>query len=214
MDLPVILLGAGGHAKVLINILNIIRRKVIGIVTPDEHLWGMSMSGIPVLGGDNTIETYLSGEIEVVNGIGSIGDPTKRVGIFDRMKNRGYKFVTLIHPSAILSEDVVLGEGTQIMAGTVIQPGCRIGVNVLVNTSVTMDHDCNIGDHVHLATGATLAGEVYVGSKTHIGASAVIIQGVSIGESSLIGAGSVIIEDIPSGVKAFGVPARTIGQNR
>jgi len=214
MNRPVILLGTGGHAKVLLDMLRSTGREVKGILIPEREHWGKDIWGIPVVGGDERINDYRPGDIEIVNGIGSVGDASIRIKVFTDMKRKGFQFATVIHPSAIIAGDVSIGEGVQVMAGAVIQPGCRIGENVIVNTGVIIDHDCRIEDHVHLAPGVVLSGEVNIGSKTHIGIGASVIQGVTVGGSALIAAGAVVVSDIPEGVLASGIPARIVKQKR
>ncbi len=208
MNPPVIILGAGGHAKVLLDIILASGREIKGILAPDRNFWGKEIKGIPIIGGDDCIDDYRPGDIEIVNGIGSIGDPSVRTKVFTAMKNKGFSFVTVIHLSAVIGSNIVFGEGVQIMAGAIIQPGCRIGDNVIVNSGVIMDHDCRIGDHVHLAPGVVLSGEVNIGPKTHIGTGACLIQGITIGGSAMIAAGAVVVNDIPEGMLARGVPAQ------
>lgn len=210
MSLPLILIGAGGHAKVLVDALRLAGREVKGILTLERALWGKAVWGIPVVGEDDRINDYRPGEIEIVNGIGSVGDPSTRIKVYMAMKDKGFSFATVIHPSAIISGDVSLGEGVQVMAGAIIQPGCRIGDNVIVNTGAMIDHDCCIGNHVHLTTGVVLSGEVKVGPKTHIGTGASVIQGIAIGGSVLVAAGSAVVREIPDNVRVRGVPAEIV----
>jgi len=205
-------LGNGGHAKVLIDILLVNHISNIGMTDSQPEKTGSKILGIPVIGSDDILAQYPPETIELANGIGTAGNPEKRIRIFQHLKEKGYRFPTVIHPSAIIAMDVVIGEGTQIMAGAIVQPGCRVGVNAIINTGAMIDHDCHIGDHVHLAPGVVLSGEVKVGNRSHIGTAAAVIQGVSIGESARIGAGAVVVSDIPLGVKAIGVPARVVKQ--
>jgi len=205
MNLPLIILGAGGHARVLLEALRGAGREVKGIMTPEKELWGKDIYGALVIGDDDCINNYDQDEINVVNGIGSVGDPSIRIKTYTNIKEKGFSFATVVHPSAIISRDVVLSEGSQVMAGAVIQPGCFIGENVIVNTGAILDHDCRVGSHVHIAPGVVLSGGVVVGAKTHIGTGACVIQGVVIGESVLVFAGAVIVRDIPNGSRVRGV---------
>lgn len=207
--LPKILLGAGGHAKVLLDVLDLNKQEVIGALTPDRQLWGGKINETPVLGGDDQIERYSPGEIELVNGIGTVGNLEKRIETFEKFKNKGFHFASAIHPSAIISKNVFMGEGVQVMAGCVIQPGCKILENTIINTSVSVDHDCHIGTNCHLAPGVTLSGQVDIGDGTYVGTNATIIQGTSMGSECFIAAGSVVVSDIEDNIKVKGVPAKS-----
>lgn len=208
MSLPVLILGAGGHAKVLIDALLAGSAAIAGLVDSDPGLSGTSVLGIPILGGDDVVTDFPPAEILLVDGLGSVGLPLRRHRLFNRFKDLGYSFATVVHPSAVVACDVALGEGTQVMAGAVIQPGTRIGVNVIINTRASVDHDCVIGDHAHLAPGVTLSGGVQVGAGCHLGTAATVIQGVVIGAQSLVAAGAVVTCDLDAGAKVRGVPAR------
>ncbi|MEI7818263.1 MAG: acetyltransferase [Desulfuromonadales bacterium] len=208
MNMPVIILGAGGHAKVLIDSLLTASAVIVGIVDPDPALIGVKILSVPVLGGDDVVNEFPNAEILLVNALGSIGLPIKRKQLFDKFRGIGYKFVKVVHPSAIVASDVVLGAGAQVMAGAVIQTGSRIGINSIINTRASVDHDCIIGDHVHISPGVTISGGVTVGACSHIGTGASVIQGISIGNGCLVAAGAVVTKDISDGEKVRGVPAR------
>ena len=210
MARPVIIIGAGGHTKVLIATLILLRREIIGVMEANHEKQGGLLSTIPIIGGDEAIKNYKPEGIELVNGIGSAGSPHRRMEIYQKFKKQGYQFAGVVHPSAIVMSDVQFGEGVQIMAGAIIQPGVCIGDNAIINTGVILDHDCIIGEHTHIAPGAVLSGGVHIGVGSHVGTSATIIQGIQIGENSIIGAGAVVIKNIPAGSKAVGVPSRDI----
>ncbi|RPI72710.1 MAG: acetyltransferase [Desulfobacteraceae bacterium] len=210
MTLPVILIGAGDHAKVLLSTLKALNREVLGLTDSQKLSGANPQSGFSVLGSDDQILNYAPEVIDLINGIGSIVSMQKRSDIYLKFKRSGYSFATVVHPSALIMDDVRLGEGVQIMAGAVIQSGCLIGANSIINTGAVVDHDCRIGEHVHVAPGAVLSGGVRIDSRTHIGTGAVVIQGIKIGRDAIIGAGAVVVRDIPDGVQALGVPAKTI----
>lgn len=210
MKRPVIIVGAGGHAKVVIDMLQVSSVEIIGVSDSDPDKHGTYVLGIPVIGNDEVISQYKPEQIFLVNGIGSVGLPMVRTAIFNEFKKLNYSFVTVIHPSAIVASDVILGEGVQIMAGAIIQPGCNIESNSIINTSTSVDHDCYIGLHVHLAPGVILSGGVGIGDGVHVGTGAVIIQGVQIGRDSIVGAGAVVINHVAENVKVIGVPAREV----
>lgn len=165
---------------------------------------------LPIIGDDNAIFDYTCDSVELVNGIGSVGDTSLRTIIFNKFKNLGYSFRSVIHPRAIVAENCDFGEGVQVMAGTVINTGTKIAADTIVNTGAVIDHDGNIGSHVHIAPGVTISGGVQVGDGSHIGTGATIIQGVTIGERALVGAGAVVIRDVAAGCKAVGVPAKVL----
>lgn len=208
MTQPVIVLGAGGHAGVLLACLELQGLKVIGLT--DINPAAQEIRGVPVIGTDEAVLRYHPDRIRLVNGLGSTSLPLVRTMLFERMKREGYHFVSVIHPSAIIAADAAWGEGTQIMAGVIIQPGCRLGDNCILNTGTALDHDCRLGHHVHLAPRVTLSGGVKIGEGVHVGTGAVVIQGIEIGDSCLIGAGSVVIDKVPANTKVMGVPAREV----
>ncbi len=207
-NLPVIVIGGGGHAAVLIDLLLQQSRHILGITDP--NLPDHTVLGVPIIGDDEVVLTQAPEEIRLVNGIGSTRDLRKRISVFDCFKSAGYTFTTLVHQMAIIGTQVEFGEGAQIMAGAIIQTGSRIGDDTIINTGATVDHDCLIGNHVHLAPGITLSGGVMVGEGTHIGTGASVIQNVRIGKNSVIGAGTVVIEDIPDNVVVVGVPGKVV----
>ena len=209
-SLPVIVLGAGGHAKVLVDILLRLSVNVIGLCDCDPGMEGHSIMDVPVIGNDDKVLEYSMDEIRLVNGLGSVGLTKNRRELYGFFKNKGYSFATIIHPSALIASEVDLSEGVQVFAGVIIQPGTVIGQDTIINTGSSIDHDCIIGDHVFIAPGVTLSGEVEVGSNTHVGTGVNVIQGVRIGEDSLIAAGSLVIRDVPDAVKVMGVPAQII----
>jgi UDP-perosamine 4-acetyltransferase len=210
MKVPVIVIGAGGHARVLISSLKALQREIIGIFHPDLTLIGQSISGICIIGNDDKVLKYAPDSIELVNGIGSVSSTEKRKEIYMKFKNDGYSFATIVHPLAKIMNDVQLGEGVQVMAGAIVQTGCVIGDNAIINTGAIIDHDCMIGTHAHIAPGAVLSGNVQVGAMTHIGTAATVIQGIKIAAEAIIGAGAVVIKDVPPGGKVIGNPARVM----
>jgi sugar O-acyltransferase (sialic acid O-acetyltransferase NeuD family) len=210
MSLPVIILGGGGHAKVLIEALRASNVTITGITDADPLKLRAAVMGIPVLGNDGIVDRQPPESIQLVNGIGSVNIPRTRTELFERFKARGFAFATIVHPSAVIASDAVLGEGAQMMAGAVIQPGCRIGMNSIVNTNATIDHDCEIGDHAHLSPGVTLSGGVRIGTGTHVGTGATVIQGIVIGKNCLVAAGAVVVANVPDGASVAGVPAKEV----
>lgn len=208
MKLPVLILGAGGHSKVLIHSLRCVGAEIHGILDRDPAKKGFEILGAKVLGDEEFLGRWDPKSVELVNGVGSIGGSNARKLIFQKMKAKGFSFVTVVDPGAIVATDVQLGEGAQVMAGAVIQPGTRIGANSIINTRSAVDHDCEIGSHAHIAPGCTLSGGVRVQEGAHLGTGTSVIQGVVIGAGAVVGVGSAVVGDIAPGVTVFGVPAR------
>jgi len=199
---PVIVLGAGGHAKVLVDALRATQAQIIGLVTPaagEERLWGL-----PILGDDDAVRAYPPDEVHLVNGVGTVpGRQETRRRLYDTFCSRGYHFRTVIHPAAILAADVTVADGVQIMAGCVLQPSVRVGHNTIVNTRASIDHDCDIGAHVHIAPGVTMSGNVRVETGAHLGTGASVIDGVTIGQGAIIGVGAAVFKDIAPGQRVL-----------
>ena len=204
---PVIILGAGDHAKVLLDILLEQDVTVIGL-TDKSISKGTCIYGVPVIGDDSEILKYKTDEIELVNGIGSVGNTSIRQKVFSSLKEKGYFFRSVIHEASIVSKRAKLGEGVQLLAGAIVNIEAEIDDNTIINTKASIDHGCVIGKHCHIAPGCSFSGCVRIGDCTHIGTGTSIIQGINIGKNVLIGAGSVVINDVSDNEKAFGVPAR------
>jgi sugar O-acyltransferase (sialic acid O-acetyltransferase NeuD family) len=203
----VIVLGAGGHGGVVLDMLLSLDRNVICILDEDASRHGQRLLGVEIRGGDALLEAFDPNSVGLALGFGSIGIPHRRANFYNEMTSKGYLFETLIHPTAIVASDVNMGTGCQIMAGVVIQSGVIVGENAIINTAASVDHDCRIGKNVHVAPGVTFSGRVTVGDNSHIGTGAVLIQEVAIGEKCTVGAGAVVLNDIPSGQTVVGNPA-------
>ncbi len=210
MSLPLIVLGAGGHAKVLVDALIGAGRPVFGLADADPAKAGSIVLGVPVMEGDEKVLAFPPEAVRLVNGIGSVRVSALRRQLYERFKSRGYFFERVSHISAVVAPGTVLGEGAQIMAGAVLQTGCRTGENVIINTHAAVDHDCIIGSHAHISPGAVLCGNVEIGQGSHIGAGATVIQGVRIGCNCMIAAGAVVVRDVPDGLAVAGLPAREL----
>jgi len=194
-DKPVIVLGAGGHAKVLLDLLRLQRRTILGLVTPDLEK-GCECLGYEVLGDDDELRKYNPSDIDLVNGIGSLPFQELRWNVSSKVRSWGFMLSNVVHPSAIISSDVSFDEGVQIMAGCVIQPGCSIGYDTIINTGSIVDHDCTIGKNTHIAPGCVLSGGINIGKSTHIGTGTRIIQNVKIGQGSVVAAGATLYKDV------------------
>ena len=202
----VLIYGASGHGKVIIDIVEREGKyNIAGLIDDNPEMHGSDFCGYPIRGG---FEVLTKGARSGSRLILAVGDNRSRKEIWERVRTLGYELIYTIHPSAQIGRDVSLGLGTVVMANVVINPGVRIGENVIVNTGATVDHDCLIGDYAHISPGAHLAGNVTVGDLTHIGIGVTVITQVKIGKGSIIGAGAVVIKDVPDNVTAVGIPAK------
>ena len=196
---PVIILGAGGHAKVLADSLNCSGYKILGFVTPDIKP-GSCFYNYKVLGDDSIVAKYLPSDVILANGIGALPYKTLRWDLAMKFRDKGYCFVTIVHPSAIIAENVVLEEGVQVMSGSVIQTDVKIGCDTIINTGALIDHDCSIANNCQVSPGAILSGSVVVKKNSYIGIGAKILQQVKINENSVVASGTLVCKDVPVGV--------------
>lgn len=203
---PVIIIGGGGHAKVLLDALLASGRTVIGFT--DGNPERASLLGLKRLGGDEVLAQFPPDQVELVNGIGSVGRPSTRAEVFGRLKGQGYGFAEVIHPTACIGREATLGEGVQILAGAVVQAGAQLASDVLVNTRAVVEHDCAIGSHTHISPGAVLCGGAVIGEGSHVGAASCVVQLIQVGRNCVVGAGAVVLKNVPDGATVFGVPAR------
>jgi sugar O-acyltransferase (sialic acid O-acetyltransferase NeuD family) len=198
-----ILYGASGHGKVIIEILESILTSHIEIWDDADKpaMWEYPVKR-PLAKGIAVDDTMIVG----------IGDNATRKKVVGEMRNR-VKFDTAVHSAAFISKRAAIGEGTVVMAGVTVNADVQIGKHCIVNTGASIDHDCVIGDYAHVSPNATLSGDVHIGEGTHFGSGAVAIQGIRIGKWCTIGAGAVVISDIPDYATAVGNPARIIKIN-
>lgn len=205
----IILLGGGGHAKVLVDLINKRNEfQIMGILDPVLET-GMQIKEFAVLGTDAELPKLLDqGVRNVAIAVGSVKSNLLRKTLFDRSRELGFKIPSLVHPRTIISTDVNISDGVQIMAGAIIQTDTTIGEGTVINTGVQVDHDCQIGRQSFLSPGVVLSGGVVVGDNVFVGAGAVVIQGISIGDNAVIAAGAVVIQNVADGVLVKGVPAR------
>lgn len=206
MTNSVIVAGAGGHAKVAIEILRASGYPVEFCVGNDNSP-AMCM-GVPVLKGDEQLEQLRKkgyGKIFI-----AIGENTIRQTLAKIALKLNYQWVNAVSPYAIISPSASLGMGVAIMAGVVINADCFIGDLAIINTGAIVDHDCQIGEGAHIAPQCALAGNVTIGANAFLGVGCKVVPGVHIGDDATIGAGAVVIDNIPRRVVAVGVPAKVI----
>jgi sugar O-acyltransferase (sialic acid O-acetyltransferase NeuD family) len=206
----IVLIGGGGHARVLIDALRASGdSRTIGVIDADPARAGTAVFDVPVLGGDALLpELAAAGTRLFVVGLGGTRDNGPRARLFESAAALGMQPVTIVHPAATVSTYASVGAGAQILAGAVVNAGARLGRNVIVNTAAVVEHDCTIGDHAHVSTGAKLASTVSVGAGAHVGVGATVRQSISIGDRAVVGAGAVVVKDVPAGAVVAGVPAK------
>jgi sugar O-acyltransferase (sialic acid O-acetyltransferase NeuD family) len=195
-----IVVGAGGHAKVVVATARAAGYRVVAIVDDARPRWGTQVLGVAVSGPTEAVLADRDALVVLAIGVNAV---RRRLASAARCR-----FVALVHPAALVDPTAVLGDGSVVFAGAVIQPDTRIGGHAIVNTAASIDHDCVLGEAVHVAPGARLAGNVTLGDEVFLGIGAVVIPGVSIGARTTVGAGAAVVGDLPAGVVAVGVPAR------
>lgn len=206
---PLILLGAGGHAKVLLALANACGYQVLGVCDPALAASGIELwRGIRVLGGDRALEGVDAAHVGLINGVGQTVGGQVRRRLYEEHVARGFRFPALIHPFSWVASCVVLEDGVQVMAGALIQADTTVGWNTIVNTRASLDHDCQVGAHVHVAPGVTVCGGVAIAEDAFIGAGATVLPGLTIGRGAVVGAGTSVVCDVPALSKLIGPSPR------
>lgn len=205
----IILLGTGGHAGVLIDLIKMSGRyDIVGMLDKQFNKKKQS-SMIPILGNDDLLlDLFKKGIKNACIGVGSVKDNTKRKELYEKVKCVGFSIPFLIHPCAIVSKYAKISEGVQILAGAIISTGSQIEENTIVNTGAIIDHDCVIGKNIHICPGVSISGGVTIGDGSFIGVGSTIIQGINIGKNVIVAAGSLVIKDIVDGKIVKGIPAK------
>ncbi len=196
-----LVVGAGGHAKVVIDTARTAGISIAGVVGTSDD--APEILGVPV--------SPSADGIECDGFIVAVGNNRMRARLHGEYLERGLAPVSVIHPSAVIAPSVVIGAGTFVAAGVIVNVDARIGADAILNTGCTVDHDCVIGDHALVGPTASLCGESRIGVGVTFGAGASIIPVKRVGDWSTIGAGAAVVENVPSGVVYAGVPARQVG---
>ena len=173
----------------------------------DAFAFGAKVLGLPVLGGVAEMRDLVEGYRDCLI---AIGHNAQRRALLQTARVAGFALPGLIHPRAQVSQWAVIGAGSVLMVGAIVQVDSRLGEGVIVNTGASVDHDCVIGDAVHICPGVHLGGAVVIGDGAWIGIGATVREGVAIGAGAVVGAGACVINDIPAGTTAVGVPARVV----
>lgn len=209
MNNRILIIGAGGHGKVVADILRARGTEPGGFVDADERLWGTQVLGLPVLGGMNHLE-QIARQYGVRSAVVAIGDNRVRQEHAREIERAGLSMASAIHPSATISPTAALGRGVVVCMGVAIGVQARVGELAIINTNATVDHECEVGSAVHICPNVSLAGRVRVGEGAFVGIGSSVIQCRSIGAWATVGAGAVVTRDIPDRATAVGVPAKVI----
>ena len=207
-----VILGGGGHAKILIDTLRLSGAAIpCAVLDSDRSRWGQELLGVPILGDDSLLPELTGQGVKwFAVGVGSTGDNRPRQRLFEVGLSHNLSPLTIIHPTAARSKWAEVGPGAQLLPLCIVNAGAKLGANVIVNNGVIVDHDCSLGDHVHVANGAHLSATVRIGKRAHIGTGATVRQGITIGEGAIVGAGAVVVKDVPDNVVVVGVPAKIL----
>jgi len=208
----IVVIGGGGHAKVVISILRKLNRyAILGYTDRKDH---GAVLGVPFLGSDRELNALAAGgkTLAAVLGVGQVGLGEARCELWTKLRSEllSLSLPPIVSPDAIVNEEVSLGEGAVVMDGAVINDGTRIGRGAIVNTNSTIEHDVTLADWVHVAPGATISGGVTIGRFSMIGAGATVIEGINIEVGCMVGAGAVVVCDLTEPGVYVGSPARRI----
>jgi sugar O-acyltransferase (sialic acid O-acetyltransferase NeuD family) len=203
-----VLLGSGGHAKCVLDILEEMDSyEIIGVTTQDETR--KDFCGYPILGNNETLQDlYMEGIRYIALGVGGYTDNNQRKALYTKLKQLGFTVVSAIHPSAMISKTVSLGEGNIIFSGVIMIPDVQVGNNVVIASGSNIGHEVIIEDHVLISTGVTTGANIKIQEGALISMGATIVSGVTVGKNAFVAAGAVVVKDIEENTKVFGIPAR------
>lgn len=200
----VVVIGAGGHAKVVIEALRWSGWTVIGCTDGDPT--PRTILGVPVIGGDEVLPSVRASGVS--HAFPAFGNNSLRERVGDQLLELGFEVPIAMGPNVNLSPSATVGRGVALFAGSTVNAEATLNDFVIINTGASVDHDSRIGRAAHIAPGCALAGCVTVGDRAFLGAGVSVIPGIDIGSDTVVGAGSVVVRDLPSGVTAMGAPAR------
>lgn len=207
--MELILIGAGGHGKVVLDIVRAQGRyNPIGVVDDDPSLEGTAVGGVPIVGSGHHLPRLRQQKVRYA--IVAIGDNRARLEYAAVLREQGFELVNAIHPTAFVSPTAQIGVNVVIAPNATVITEARLADSVTVNTAAVVDHECEIAEGVHVGPGVHLAGRVRVGMGAFIGLGANVIERRTVGEYAMVGAGAVVIQDVPDHATVVGVPARTV----
>jgi sugar O-acyltransferase (sialic acid O-acetyltransferase NeuD family) len=214
MKPPILIIGAGGHAAGVADALLAAGERVLGFTDTHSARWGRTLCGLQVLGDDRVLDAHTPDTLALANGLGGVGSVAARLAMQQGLQARGWRFVNVCHPAAIVSPFARVHDGAQLLAASVVQAGAEVGEGCIVNTAAVVEHDVTLGAWVHVAPRALVCGDVAIGARSHIGAGAVVRQGIRLGNETVVGAGAVVVRDFAGGGLLVGVPAHLVEQDQ
>jgi sugar O-acyltransferase (sialic acid O-acetyltransferase NeuD family) len=206
-NLPVVILGGGGHASVLAEICIEQGRQILAVVSPESTRTRQVFEGLRHIKNDDEVLEFSVNDVELVNGVGGLPGSELRRHLATKFSELGYRFATLISPSAIVSNTAKLGEGVQVLPRATLNAGTSVGAHSIINSCSLVEHDCCVENFVHIAPSATICGGTVVREGAQIGPCSVVAQGVEIGVYSVVGAGASVVRSLERYSKVL--PART-----
>lgn len=210
----IVLLGGGGHCKVIIDIIRSVGLyQIVGILDKDKV--GENILDVPVIGDDNMLrKLYLDGIKNAFICIGALKNIGIRNDIFIKLKNIGFKIPVLKHNTAVISPFALIKQGTCVMPNVIINAGATIGENCIINSGAIIEHDCIIEKNTHISPNVTIGGGTIIESDCHIGIGSTVLQGITIGKNVTIGAGAVVINNMEDNAVAVGIPAKVLKKKK
>lgn len=206
-----VLIGAGGHAKSVVDVIEQSDNYNIIGYTDESRKSGAFWGNYPYLGDDQSCLALIGKDVLFMVTVGMIKNLTIRASLFYNFQAHGARFATVYSCLAYISKYASIGEGSVIMHQALVNTGVKIGVNCIINTKAVVEHDSIVGNHTHISTGAIVNADCEIGHNVFISSNVAINRGVRIGHNTIVGSGAVVTKDIPSNAVAYGVPAQIVG---
>lgn len=200
---PILVIGGGGHASVLVDILRSQNREILAIICPDDISERDIFSGIEHLRNDDDVLRFSVEEVLLVNGIGMLPRSDLKRKLNQYYLSLGYQFETVIADNSQVSSFATIETGAQIFAGAIIQAGVVVRAHSVINSGVIIEHDCKIGPYNHIAPGAILCGQVISHSNVYVGAGAIVIHNINLGGNCIVGAGTTILKNVDENILVY-----------